>query len=106
MPLYHEALQEEAEAERSRRQRENAGRLGLPVVERSERRSQRASVSTIGSELERFAGPSGGTGGNTPARQGVLHSTRASSGVFPDDGEEEEEESSESRRASRENLEQ
>lgn len=84
MPLYHEALQEEADQERSRR----AVRLGLPVAERPERNP---SVSTIGSELERFAG-GGGNGGNTPARQGVLHSTRASSGVFPDDGDDDEEE--------------
>jgi len=103
--MYHEALQEEAEAERGRRQRVHAVRLGLPVVERNnEGRSQRASVSTIGSELSRFAGPSGGTGGNTPARQGMMHSTRASSGVFPDPGEEDDE-SSESRRPSRDTLE-
>jgi len=94
MPEYHEALQEEAEQERSRRERENAGRLGLPVVERTQRQSQRASVSTIGSELSRFADV-GGNGGNTPSRQGMLHSTRASSGVFPQ-GEEEGDEDSRS----------
>lgn len=92
MPEYHQALQDEAVQERSRRERETAERLGLPIVERSERRSQRASVSTIGSELERFAGGGGGNGGNTPSRQqGLLHSTRASSGVLPYQGDSEEE---------------
>lgn len=73
-------------------ERENSGRLGLPVVERSERWSQRASVSTIGSDLSRFA-LVGGNGGNTPSRQGMLHSTRASSGVFPEGHENDDEES-------------
>ncbi|KAH8672077.1 hypothetical protein BGZ60DRAFT_527505 [Tricladium varicosporioides] len=83
MPLYHEALQEEAERTRSRHEAEEAGRLGLPVIERN--RSQRASVDSMGSDMERFAGGNGGNGGN--GRERVLHSTRASSGIFPE-GEE------------------
>ena len=93
MPLYHEALQEEAEDARSRRQTEAAQRLGVPVVERENRRSQSASVSSIGSEVgfedneheesdrEREKED---RQRRTERGERVLHSTRASSGVFPE----------------------
>ncbi|KAF4635321.1 hypothetical protein G7Y89_g2784 [Cudoniella acicularis] len=106
MPLYHEALQEEAERTRSRIEAENAGRLGLPIIERN--RSQRGSVDTIGSDMERFAGGNGGNGGGNGGnggsggrREGVLHSTRASSGIFPEGDEEKEGEENWSSRGSR-----
>ena len=90
-PLYHEALQQEAARARERAERENAGRLGLPIIQRA----QRVSVSTIGSDMG-FEDPNAqGTetqAGEGPERNGerrgerVLHSTRASSGVFPEPG--------------------
>jgi hypothetical protein len=93
MPLYHEALQEEAEDSRARRQTEAAQRLGVPVIERENRRSQSASVSSIGSEVgfedneheesdrEREKED---RQRRTERGERVLHSTRASSGVFPE----------------------
>lgn len=79
--MYHAALQQEAERERERIEKENAGRLGLPVIER-----KRESSDTIGSELAKFAGS-----GNGGKRDGIVHSTRASSGVFPEGDEKGEE---------------
>lgn len=91
-PLHHEALQGEAAAARPSAERENAGRLGLPVIERA----QRASVSTIMSDMgfedptepqemhqEREAPRNGERRGGERA----MHSTRASSGVFPEPGD-------------------
>lgn len=56
----------------------NEGRLGVPVIGGG----QRTSVSTIGSDLGFEQGP------EVPEERGnargVLHSTRASSGVFPE----------------------
>jgi hypothetical protein len=78
MPMYHEALQEGAAEERTRITAANASRLGLPVIERI---PQRGSVSTVGSEGEsRRDGDEHGEGGGNP----IQHSTRASSGVFPE----------------------
>jgi len=68
MPFYHEPLAEEAGGESSA--------LGLPV----QQEAQRASVSSAGSDYGE-----GATGDLSPERvSGVLHSTRASSGVFPE----------------------
>lgn len=87
MPLYHEALQEEAVETRNRAEAENAGRLGLPVIRREgrQRSSVSASVSSIGSDI---GFEENGTREHSREREGgnerVQHSTRASSGVFPD----------------------
>ena len=68
-PLYETPSQEDTA--------EGSARLGLPVPELE---AQRASVSSVGSEYE-----DGLTQANTPERvAGVLPSTRASSGVFPE----------------------
>lgn len=68
-PSYHRTLPEEAA--------EGSARLGLPFPERE---TQTASVSSVGSEYG-----VGVAGETTPERVGgVLHSTRASSGVFPE----------------------
>jgi len=95
MPMYHEALQDEAMIERQRASAQQAGLLGLPVIG-IVGRAQRASVDSVGSELGFPGGDNHGIGGNNDdrggygrereGRQGVLHSTRASSGVFPEGG--------------------
>lgn len=106
--MYHAALQEQAQ-----RQRQSAmgplpvasgSRLGVPVVEHSGL-EERGSVETVGSEVSGYedigrGGLGMGTmkGGRTP----IMHSTRASSGVFPEgdeDSEEEEREREEIERA-------
>ena len=69
MPSYHEPLREGSA--------EGSARLSLPVAEHE---AQRLSVSSAGSEYEDRV-----PGDTTPERAGgVLHSTRASSGVFPE----------------------
>lgn len=93
--MYHEALQEQAEQQRERDSAMRADRLGLPVV--SIVRAPRASVDTFGSDLiygpghEREAVQQGGNheDGNQNGRVPALHSTRASSGVFPEERERE-----------------
>lgn len=99
MAMYHEALREEAELERGRVEREEARRRGLPVIEREPtgdldvgEGEERESLDTVGSELV------GGLGGwrnesrQQDVRGQVLHSTRASSGIFPEGEREDEEE--------------
>jgi len=73
VPLYFQTVPEEGELS------EGAGRLGPPVVERaSSQRSESASVSSVGSDLyEPEPEP-------PVQRDRIMHSTRASSGVFPD----------------------
>lgn len=98
MAMYHEALREEADLERRRVEREEAERRGLPVIERDTgrnlgvgEREERESLDTVGSELV------GGLGGwrnesrQQEGRERVLHSTRASSGIFPEEEREGEE---------------
>ena len=95
MPMYHEALQDEAMIERQRASAQQAGLLGLPVIGIAGR-AQRASVDSVGSEFGFPGGDNHSIGGNNndhsgyrrerEGRQGVLHSTRASSGVFPEGG--------------------
>lgn len=97
MAMYHEALREEAELERGKVEREEAQRRGLPVIEREASGElgegegrERESLDEVESEL-------GGLGGwrnesrQQDVRGQVLHSTRASSGIFPE-GEREGEE--------------
>lgn len=114
MPLYHEALRNQAEMEREASVRAQADRLGLPVI--AVQRGEGGESGSLGSEMfeekssgdekeaaggegeeesdssgerdrerERKAGlgVAGGNGADN-GRAGVLHSTRASSGVFPD----------------------
>lgn len=99
--MYHAALQEQAQRQRQTAMLATAGRLGLPVVVGVGRgREERGSVETMGTDIsyddngrERSSGGNGGMGvgrgGDT--RTPILHSTRASSGVFPEGREEEEE---------------
>lgn len=58
--------------------------LGLPMARA--RGSMSVSVSSVGSELgfEHENGHGNEVGGGRPAQEQVLHSTRASSGVFPE----------------------
>lgn len=64
---------------------ENAGRLGPPVIQYA-RGSTRTSVSSVGSDMGFENG--GGLRGASRERGGERgeepHSTRASSGIFPD----------------------
>jgi hypothetical protein len=95
MPMYYEALQDEAMIERQRASAQQAGLLSLPVIG-IVGRAQRASVDSVGSEFGFPGGDNHGVGGNNDdrggygrereGRQSVLHSTRASSGVFPEGG--------------------
>jgi hypothetical protein len=76
LPIFHEELKdEEASGVESTG---DEGRLGVPVVEGG----QRISISSIGSDMGFEQGP------EVPEERGnargVLHSTRASSGVFPE----------------------
>lgn len=87
MPLYHKALEEEAAEATSRAEAENVGRLGLPVIRREGRQrvNVSASVSSVGSDM---GFEEHGTREQSREREGnsgqVQHSTRASSGVFPE----------------------
>ncbi|CZR61437.1 uncharacterized protein PAC_11333 [Phialocephala subalpina] len=111
-PMYHRALREQVEAQREEEAGREAQRLGVPVIGYGERResggSDISSEMSFGSEdveiraeekeLEAQASGSGtrreeresGEGGGGDGGQGtggrgrVLHSTRASSGVFPE----------------------
>ena len=93
--MYHEALQDESMSERQRASARQAGLLGLPVIG-VVGRAQRASVDSVGSDFGFPGGNNDGVGDNNDdrggygrdreGRQGVLHSTRASSGVFPEGG--------------------
>jgi hypothetical protein len=105
--MYHAALQEQAQRQRLSAMAATAGRLGLPIIQplgrgRSE---ERESGETMGSEVSGYDDNGGsrersGDGGMGISKGGtsrtpILHSTRASSGVFPEgprnDSEEEEE---------------
>jgi hypothetical protein len=108
VPMYHAALQEQAQRQRQSTMAATAGRLGLPVVVgvgrgRSE---ERESGETMGSDVSgyddngesRERSREGGMGISKGgmSRTPILHSTRVSSGVFPegaarDDSEQEEE---------------
>lgn len=92
MPMYHKVLRDEAMLERQRASAQKAGLLGLPVIG-IVGRAQRASVDSVGSEYGLPGGDNHGGGNNyggggygmeREERQGVLHSRRASSGVFPE----------------------
>jgi hypothetical protein len=87
IPLYHEALEEEAAEARIRAEAENTGRLRLPVIRREER--QRGSVSAIVSNVGSDMGfEENGTVEESRGRDGnggrVQYSTRTSSGFFPE----------------------
>ena len=75
MPIYEDPA---AEAGITARERE-AGRLGLPVVERSRRTSMSSAGADLGFRHDGERNGLGETGG---------HSTRASSGVFPEEDRE------------------
>lgn len=115
VPLYHRALTEQVERERDEIRGAEAVRLGVPVIgvirpEESEerRKSDESEISTeisFGSHEEEAEGSgtqprlSGGGGGGNNNGQGsgerggrLLHSTRASSGVFPEGRESRDEE--------------
>ncbi|PMD40500.1 hypothetical protein L207DRAFT_528841 [Hyaloscypha variabilis F] len=107
VPMYHAALQEQAQRQRQSAMAATAGRLGLPVIQPlgRGRTEERESAETMGSEVSGYEDNGGsrersGEGGMGISKGGtsrtpVLHSTRASSGVFPEgarnDSEEEEE---------------
>lgn len=75
--MYHQTLQEGASDDRARGGAENSGRLGPPLIRGAQRGSVSASVSTMGSDMV-FEH-------NVEAQdQRIQHSTRASSGVFPE----------------------
>jgi hypothetical protein len=108
VPLYHAALQEQAQRQRQSAMAATARRLGLPVVivGVGRGREDRGSVETMGSDVsgyddngrDRGSGPGGngdeggmGTSKDRDSRTLVMHSTRASSEVFPEERDEEEE---------------
>jgi hypothetical protein len=102
--MYHAALQEQAQRQRQSAVAVASGRLGLPVVGIGRGSTEeRVSGETEGSDVSGYEDGGGGlrersemgmTKGGA-SRTPILHSTRASSGVFPEgeserDNEEEE----------------
>ncbi|KAE9367599.1 hypothetical protein N431DRAFT_444716 [Stipitochalara longipes BDJ] len=107
VPMYHAALQEQAQRQRQSAMAATAGRLGLPIIQPlgRGRTEERESAETMGTEVSGYDDNGGsrersGEGGMGISKGGtsrtpILHSTRASSGVFPEgarnDSEEDEE---------------
>jgi len=111
LPLYHKALQEQATHQRERAGAEQAGRLGLAVItfetergsigtdmsfevgeegfipERSVEWAGARAGGELGNEAEREI--SGGIRDQVRGQEGVIHDSRASSGVFPERREDE-----------------